>query len=576
MSLALSGVGVSNGVATGRAHVPQREVLEPSEYVLPQHLLAEEEARFVRAVNAARQRLKGVRNQIPVNTPVEIAAFIDTHLLMMEDDALSKAPIKFIKKHHYNAAWALKMQRDVLVAVFEQIEDPYLRTRKDDVDHVVNSILRVLLQSDDEIIDPLEQQRSDAILVVDDLAPAEIMQIRQRGFVGFITEHGSPVSHTAILARNLGIPALVSVRGAKRYIQQNDLLVVDARESVVLVDPDALLLDYYRGRRSEDERHHVALDSLKQCPAETTDQYAITLQANIEVAEDIACVNATMAAGVGLYRTEMLYLNRADAPSEEEQFENYLQIVRALNGKPLTIRTLDLGADKPWREGFNAVNPALGLRAVRLCLKEPALFMPQLRAVLRVSAFGDVRMMIPMLSGLTELQHVLHLMDEIRAEFSRDGIVFNPEMPVGAMIEVPAAALMADAFCEQLDFLSIGTNDLIQYTLATDRLDDEVNYLYDALHPAVLKLIQMTIDAGRRAAIPVAMCGEMAGDTRYTRLLLGMGLKQFSMNPRALLEVKRVVRSTSMCALTAPVERLLRATAHDEIAACVTVINEGL
>ncbi len=406
------------------------------------------------------------------------------------------------------------------------------------------------------------------------------MILKHKHISAFVTSLGGPISHTAILARSLGIPAIVAVHGATQYIRNNEELIVDGKHGAVLIAPEKNIVAEYRERQKEIERFRKELHALKTSESVTRDGYAVSLLANIELPEDIKAVQQAAAAGIGLYRTEFLFMNRQKPPDEEEQFRAYMKVIQALPHSPITIRTLDLGADKQVDGGRNntttTVNPAMGLRAVRLCLHDPALFRPQLRAILRASAHGQVRMMIPMLSNLHEVFRVLELVEETKAELKQERQEFNPKMPVGGMIEVPAAAIAADLFAPALDFLSIGTNDLIQYTLAIDRVDDAVNYLYDPLHPSVLRLIALTIEAGKSAGIPVAMCGEMAGDTRYTRLLLGLGLNEFSMHPSLLLEVKKVVRESTLSRLQEFARQLMQIHDTREMNAFVDDTNEKL
>ncbi|HKK06530.1 MAG TPA: phosphoenolpyruvate--protein phosphotransferase [Gammaproteobacteria bacterium] len=578
MALVLTGSGVSNGIAIGEAHVLQRDQLEISEYALPSHLIEEEVARFRAALAAAKQRLEEVRHHIPSYAPPEIASFIETHLLMLEDSTLAQAPEEIIRRRGCNAEWALKLQRDTLVTVFEDMNDPYLRTRRDDVDHVVTSIQRLLLTAPSRHDMAPERPMQGQILVADDLTPADTVLMQHQGFAAFVTESGGPTSHTAILARSLRIPAIVSIHHARRYLRDGDLIIIDGQRGVVLASPDDYSLDYYRARQREEKRRHAQLNKLRNLPAITRDGVSIKLQGNVELPDDIDALRQAGAEGVGLFRTEYLFMNRAQPPDEQEQFEVYARIVRRLRGQPLTIRTLDLGADKQVDGGRQdtpvTTNPALGLRAIRLCLREPGVFLPQLRAILRASAHGPVRMMIPMLSNAQELAQVVMLVDQTRRELSAVGQRFDPDMPIGGMIEVPAAALGADILARNLDFLSIGTNDLIQYTLAIDRVDDEVSYLYDPLNPGVLALIHMTIAAGERAGIPVAMCGEMAGDPRFTRLLLGLGLTEFSMHPSMLPEVKYIISRSHLGRLRERVARFMAEINDTAIADFVEQVNQ--
>ncbi len=557
MSLALQGIGVSRGIAIGRAHVIQHSQIEVPEINLAPPLVEREITRFLAAVEAAKLQLNGIREHIPSGTPADIASFIDTHLLMLDDVMLKHEPVRLIREHRINAEWALRQQRDALVAVFEQMDDPYLRTRKDDVEHVFGQVMRVLMKEGE--VESQEELRG-GVVFADDLTPADTVLMQSMEIAAFVTESGGPLSHTAILARSLRIPAVVAAQGVTRWVRDGDTVVIDGDYGDILVDPDERSLEHYRLRARDEARRQTALKRLKGEPARTRDGLDVQLYANIELPDDVREANRSGADGVGLFRTEFLYMNRADTPSEEEQYAAYHHVVRALKGRPVTIRTLDLGADKQVDAGrASAVcnNPALGLRAIRLCLHDPALFRPQLRAILRVSAEGPVRLMLPMISNLDEVLQVRLLIEQTRQELQDEGIPFDPKLPVGGMIEVPAAAISAHLFARHLDFFSVGTNDLIQYTLAIDRTDEAVNYLYAPLHPAVLRLIQLTLQAGRRAGIPVSMCGEMAGDPYYAPLLLGMGLTEFSMQPAALLEVKRVITEADARELQTKTERAL-------------------
>lgn len=552
MTLSCQGIGIntSREVAIGDVYLLQRGIPEITHREISEELIQYEIERFETALHITSSHLRLVREQIPTNTALDISEFIDTHLLMLEDYAISQATINLIKENLYSAEWALQVRRDELVRVFDEMDDPYLRTRKDDVDHVVGQVQYVLAGGK-------PQQQGDLngrIVVAKDLTPAETIMMKNQGVVAFVTEFGGPLSHTAILARSLGIPAVVGIHQATSLFRHGEQLVVDGAQGVVLADPTERILDYYRQRIEERRLREEELRLRVDLPAFTTDGKQILLLANIELPEDIETTLNNRADGVGLFRTEFLFMNRATPPTEEEQLEAYRDAVRGLGGIPLTIRTLDLGMDKTTGSITDsgcmpAVNPALGLRAIRLCLKEPELFMPQLRAILRASAEGPVRLMLPMLSGIQELKQALQMVDRTKQELFKAGLPFDPDMPVGGMIEVPAAALAADSFARLLDFLSIGTNDLIQYTLAVDRMDEEVNFLFDPLHPSVLFLIQRTIDAANRAGIPVSMCGEMAGEPRYARLLIGMGLRELSMQPSALLEARELVRQSSLTTL---------------------------
>ncbi len=577
MALMLNGAGVSRGIAIGPCLVIRRGELEVLEYVIPRALVDDEIGRFESAIKKAQQQLNQVRQQIPADTRPEISTFIDTHLLMIEDEALCHAPINLIRRQQCNAEWALKLQRDALVTVFDVMDDPYLKTRRDDVDHVVKRIQRILLSHNEQADDAVYQRAKGCVVVTDELSPADMLLMYQRGVAGFITEDGAPNSHTAILARSLGVPAVVAVRNACRYVLQHEQLVVDSRYGAAIASPDERALGFYRRCIQHDKSRAVALKMIKGLPAITQDGYGIHLMMNLELVEEIEFSKEMDADGVGLFRTEMLFMNRAVLPDEEEQYQVYAKLVRAFKGRPVTIRTLDIGADKqinvnPLNDYYGS-NPALGLRAIRLSLKEPQLFLPQLRAILRASALGELRMMIPMLSSMSEVQQLHRLIRMSKAVLKEKGQPFDATMKVGAMIEVPAAAIAASAFARQFDFLSIGTNDLIQYTLATDRMDAAVGHLYDPLHPAVLRLIQMTIIAGEEHGTPVSMCGEMAGDPEYTALLLGMGLREFSMSASMLLEVKGIINDSDVSLLSRQVAALLALDDPDEMVAAVSALG---
>ncbi|MES9893853.1 MAG: phosphoenolpyruvate--protein phosphotransferase [Candidatus Thiodiazotropha endolucinida] len=549
MTLSCQGIGIntSREVAIGDVYLLQQGFPEVTHREISEDLIQSEIERFENALHITSNHLRLVREQIPTNTALDISEFIDTHLLMLEDYAISQATINLIRENLFSAEWALQVRRDELVRVFDEMDDPYLRTRKDDVDHVVGQVQFVLAGGK-----PQQQSGLNGrIVVAKDLTPAETIMMKNQGVVAFVTEFGGPLSHTAILARSLGIPAVVGIHQATSLFRHGEQLVVDGAQGVVLADPTPRILDYYHQRIEERRLREEELRRRVDLPALTIDGEQIFLHANIELPEDIETTLNNRADGVGLFRTEFLFMNRPTPPMEEEQLEAYSEAVKGLGGIPLTIRTLDLGMDKTTGSITDsgcmpAINPALGLRAIRLCLKEPELFMPQLRAILRASAEGPVRLM---LSGIQELKQALRMIERTKEELRNADLPFDADIPIGGMIEVPAAALAADSFARHLDFLSIGTNDLIQYTLAFDRMDEEVNFLFDPLHPSVLLLIQLTIDAANRAGIPVSMCGEMAGEPRYARLLIGMGLRELSMQPSALLEARELVRQSSLSTL---------------------------
>jgi len=575
MSLWLSGIGVSRGISIARVQKLQAGELDVTEYSLAAADIDDEVERFIGAQRRAKQQLSEVRSQIPAGTPDDIAAFIDTHLLMMDDRSVTDATVAHIRNHAVNAEAALRRTRDALVAVFEQMDDPYLRTRRDDVEHVCARILRVLTKTERQL-PPRSESGETFIMVADDITPADIILLSQQQVAAFVTEYGGPLSHTAILARSLGIPAVVGLRDARRLLRDGETVVVDGEAGHVLAGPDSQALAFYRAKQDDQARYRADLVKLKGKAAVSRDGVAIRLLANIELLEDARTAADNGADGVGLYRTEFLYMSRKGLPSEDEQYEAYARIVQATTGT-ITIRTLDLGADKQVdsgnRHGPTPSNPALGLRAIRLCLKEPELFRAQVRALLRASAHGNMQIMLPMISNLPEFRQAAALIDVARTELESEGHAMAAHVPVGAMIEVPAAAIAAPMLARHAQFFSIGTNDLIQYTLAIDRVDDEVNYLYDPLHPAVLYLIHRTIEAGRQAGIPVAMCGEMAGDAKYTRLLLGLGLTDFSMHPASVLEIKRIIMESDVGRLRKAVDALLALTDAQEMREHITALD---
>jgi phosphotransferase system enzyme I (PtsI) len=575
MALIVSGIGVSKGIAIGKVHLLNRGAPEVFERKLEEYEVDSEVERFKNAVDQATEQLRGIRDTIPEDAPKDVAAFIDSHILMVKDSMLRNVPIEIIQEQQCNAEWALKQQLDKLVAVFDQMEDDYLRTRINDIEHVINLIQQILKDQQFTVQMKLKPLKG-SIIVADDLTPADTVVMQNQNIAGFITELGGPLSHTAILARSLGIPAVVGIQSARTLLQQEEQLILDGASGMVLAGMDESIIKEYRSIKREHKDAQRKLSSLRNISAKTKDGKRISLQANIELAEDIGALKKSGADGVGLYRTEFLYIDREEPADEIEQLSAYKKIVRVLKGKPLTIRTLDLGGDKefdPEFQGPLTQNPALGLRAIRRSLKDTELFKQQLRAILRASASGPVRILLPMITSYIELIQSLEILEQAKTELESESAAFDADIPVGAMIEVPAAALSAAMFAKKLDFLSIGTNDLIQYTLAIDRIDDQVNYLYDPLHPSVLKLINMTLQAGRRAEIPVAMCGEMAGDPRYTRLLLGLGLQEFSAHPSNLLEIKQIINKCKVSELEKQAKKILSTTVASKIAPMVDALN---
>ncbi|MDD5056978.1 MAG: phosphoenolpyruvate--protein phosphotransferase [Sideroxydans sp.] len=559
MSFTLHGIHVSSGIAIGHAHLVSHTSLEVAHYVLPKHLLAEEVARLDAALKATRDELTSLRANRPQQAAAEFEAFLDLHLMILDDEHISQAARAMVQEEQCNAEWALKSQMDALVAQFEAFDDGYLRERSTDVVQVVERVLKVLSGHPGHV-PPAPQHDSDMVLVAHDVSPADLIQLKPHQFCAILTDVGGATSHTAIVARGLNTPCVVGLLHARELIKDRDMLIVDGAQGVVIVNPDKSLLAEYKLRQSEWVLERQKLKRLKTARATTLDGTDIGLQANIEMPGDVAQVKENGATGIGLFRSEFLFLNRDDLPDEEEQYLAYRTVLEGMGELPVTIRTYDLGADKQLK-GVTRVasNPALGLRAIRLCLAEPQLFRTQLRALLRASVHGNLKILVPMLSGAAEINQTLYMIESVKFDLADQGIAYNPSVQIGGMIEIPAAALALNAFVKKLDFLSIGTNDLIQYTLAIDRTDEEVAHLYDPLHPAVLLLLSHVINGANKAGIPVSVCGEMAGEISYTRLLLGLGLRQFSMHPAQLLATKQRVLTTSLPEVTTFTQKILRA-----------------
>jgi phosphotransferase system enzyme I (PtsI) len=573
MSFTMHGIGVSGGIAIGFAHLLSHAKLEVAHYaVLKEHLGAEIE-RFDAAVESTRAELQALREHIPQSAPSEFAAFLDVHVMILNDSTLSKAPRQIIQAQQCNAEWALKQQMDFLLDQFEAIEDTYLRERKADVIQVVERVLKALLGHPGQT--PVGgAAKQSSILVAHDLSPADMILFKQQLFGAFITDVGGATSHTAILARSLNIPSVMALHHARQLIREHELLIVDGEQGVVIVSPDKQVLAEYKLRQEQWSIERQKLKRLKTARATTLDGVPVELHANIELPGDVVQVRESGATGIGLFRSEFLFLNRDDLPGEEEQFLAYRKVAQDMRGAPVTVRTLDLGADKQLNGAARgSANPALGLRAIRLCLAEPQLFHAQLRAILRASHYGRIRMLIPMLCNMTELGQTLHMIANAKRSLDAEGTPYDGAIQIGGMIEIPAAALAAQAFAEKLDFLSIGTNDLIQYTLAIDRTDDAVAHLYDPLHPAVLQLIVHTIRTADRAGISVSVCGEMAGDGTLTRLLLGLGLRVFSMHPAHILSVKQRVLKSDLPELAGIVNKMLKTSDPEKMHALLARLN---
>ncbi len=576
VSFALNGVGVSGGIAIGRAQLVSHATLEVSHYMIPAAKVDAEIARFSVAVREVQIELEGLHLAMTGgDVPSEFGAFLDVHWMILNDPTLSEVPKKIILEQRCNAEWALTTQLGVLVDQFEQIEDSYLRERKSDIVQVGERVLKRLMGKPGALPAPIAEEQT--ILVAHDLSPADVIQFKHHHYGAFLTDVGGVTSHTAIVARSLNVPAVVATHNGRQLIRDTEMLIVDGDSGVVIINPDRAVLSEYRLKQSELGLERQKLKRLRTKPAETIDGHRIELQANIELPEDLLQTLDNGATGVGLFRSEFLFLNREGLPTEDEQFEAYRAVAEGMGGRPVTIRTFDLGADKNV-EGLDglarvAPNPALGLRAVRFCLAEPRLFMTQLRAILRASHYGKVRILVPMLASSAEIEQTLLTLEQAKESLREQGVPFDSGVEVGGMIEIPAAVIAMDAFVERLDFLSIGTNDLIQYTLAVDRADEAVAHLYNPLHPAVIRLLAMAITTANKAGTPIAVCGEMAGEVDQTRLLLGLGLRNFSMHPAHLLSVKQRVLTSEVATAKPLVDRIRRAFDTEKIAALVDRLN---
>jgi phosphotransferase system enzyme I (PtsI) len=558
MTFTVHGQAVSRGVAIGRAVIVTSSRVDVAHYFIQPEQTAREIERLCQARQVVVQDIERTQVQVQAmsagSAPPELMALLDVHLMLLQDEQLDQNVRQWIEERHYNAEWALTAQLEVVARQFEEMDDPYLRERKADVEQVVERMLRVLQGDDSPVIPPVLDSEGKAVahredplvLVAHDLSPADMLQFKQSVFAGFVTDVGGKTSHTAIVARSMDIPAVVGARTASQWIHQDDWVIIDGDAGVVVVNPSPAILDEYAIKQRAGERERERLARLKNTPAVTRDGQRIELLANIEQPSDAAAALKAGAVGVGLFRTEFLFMGRnGQLPDEEEQYRAYVATVEGMQGLPVTIRTIDVGADKPLdrvatRTGEEHLNPALGLRAIRWCLSEPAMFLIQLRALLRAAAHGQVHVLVPMLAHASEIHQTLALLQRARDELDAQGVVYGP-IKLGAMIEVPAAALTVPLFLKHFDFLSIGTNDLIQYTLAIDRADESVAHLYDPLHPAVLRLLADVIAQGRAQDKPVSVCGEMAGDVAMTRLLLGLGLRSFSMHPAQILAVKQQI-----------------------------------
>ncbi len=576
ISFVLHGVAAAPGIAIVEAQLISHATLEVAHYDIAAEDVPAEQARFDAAIAQVRAEFEALHERMKgEEAPAEFAAFLDVHWMILTDAQIAREPRRLIETDRCNAEWALTQQMRTLVEQFQEFEDPYLRERSQDVVQVVERILKALSGSSTAL--PVGSQNRPVALVAHDLSPADAIHFKDGGFAALMTDVGGATSHTAIVARSLGIPAVVALHNARSLIREGELLIVDGDNGLVIVNPDEQVLAEYRLRQDGQKLEAQKLRRLLSTPAITLDGTEVQLQANIELPEDLAACHGNGADGIGLFRTEFLFLHRDDLPTEDEQFEAYRRVLEGMQGKPVTIRTFDLGADKRMAGVGDrpSENPALGLRAIRLCLAEPRLFLTQLRALLRASAHGRLQILVPMLCTAQEIAQTLSMVERAKSELRARGQAFDAAVPIGGMIEIPASVLAIGYFLDRLDFFSIGTNDLIQYTLAIDRTDDAVAHMYDPLHPAVLRLVAQAIRAATKAGKPIGICGEMAGEVRLTRLLLGFGLTQFSMHPSLLLPIKQRILTANRHECENHANRILKADDPERIAALLAKLNEA-
>jgi len=560
----IKGIGVTPAIVIGKAYLLDRRKIEAPARVLPEFQVPQEISRFLDAVEDSKKQLRMAKDRLLHEDAAGPSYILDTHLLLLEDKKLIENTVQTIKQSWINSEWALKINLDRVRKVFDSIDDDYLKSRKTDVDYVGERILRNLMGKETESI---AQIKEEVIIVAHDLSPADTAHMAKDKVTAFVTDMGGKTSHTAIMARSLEIPAVVGSETATHSVNTGDTLIVDGITGVVVVNPSPEIMQEYQDRQRVRQKMERELFQYRDLPAETLDGYRVKVLANIELVEEIPAVLQHGAEGIGLYRTEYLYLNRKDLPSEEEHFQAYRKVAEGISPHPAVIRTLDIGGDKfmSHMDLAEEMNPAMGLRAIRFSLKEVDIFKVQLRAILRDSAYGKVKLLLPMISGATEIREVKKILQEVRLNLSAEGIAFDPEMEVGIMIEVPSAVTIADILAREVDYFSIGTNDLIQYSLAIDRVNESVTHLYQPLHPAVLRLVRNVAKAAHQAGIRVAMCGEMAGEPLYVPILLGLELDDLSMNVLSIFRVKKILRAYTYRECKELVEEALHLATPEDI-----------
>lgn len=568
----ISGISVSPGIAIGSAVLVSHTLNEAEAKSITFSQIKSEVSKFKKALIQAQNELLKIKRDLVISQMGNFTSFIDIHLSILKDDKISKNTIDTIHSKLCNAEWALKLQADEIIRKFEKISNPYIQERKNDIMQVCENIAKYIVGSNQKF----PQKKNNNILVAHDISPADALKFKSSNFISFVTDIGGPTSHTAILARSINIPSIVGLQNAKKLIKNDDVIIVDGDNSSIIVNPNSNVLHDYHLRKNHWDTEQKKLFKLAKIKSKTIDKKNIQLLANIEDEADVKSIFSNNADGVGLFRTEFIFMSKGKMLSENEQFTIYKRLASNLKNKELIIRTLDSGADKVIdNSNVDTQNPALGLRAIRLCLAEPDIFITQIKAILRASVYGKVKILIPMLSSINELNQVKLLIKRAKTILDGEKKKYDSNIPIGGMIEIPAAAIHIDSFAKQLDFLSIGTNDLIQYTLAVDRTDDSVSHLYNSIHPAILKLIHNTIKAGQKFNIPVSLCGEMAGDHRYSKLLLGMGLHIFSMHPASILRVKKKIIETNCKKNNHIINKILKSEQQSNIEALVTKLNQS-